>query len=257
MMVLKYKQADIHYTKSGKGQAVVLLHGFLESSSMWEFLFPEFEKSHTLIGIDLPGHGKSHCLGYIHTMEEMAAAVLAVLDYEKIETATFVGHSMGGYVALAIAENHPKRIEKIILLNSNTVADSKERKENRSRAVKLLKSHREAYISMAIGNLFAEETREKFSEAISLLKQNAMGFPVQGIIAALEGMKVRKNRTSVLKKIQIPKYLIAGKQDPIMSSVELKSLAEKTESVFYEMEGGHMSTIENREGVLTLFKKII
>jgi len=252
-----YKQAKLNYTKSGGGSALVLLHGFLESSNMWEFLIQELKNMYTLIAIDLPGHGKSNCLGYLHTMETFAEAVEAILQHEKIPEATFIGHSMGGYVCLALIEKKPTICSKLLLLNSNTIADSEERVENRNRAIRLLKTHRDVYIKMAINNLFTEASRDKFELEIETLIENALNFPVQGIIAALEGMKIRKDRTQVLKNLKMPKYIIAGKDDAIMPWEDLKTIAGQTNALFYELNGGHMSTIENRDSLTKIIKKII
>ncbi len=251
-MFLNYKSSKFHYTRQGKGKALVLLHGFLENQSMWEPFIPDLSEKHTVITIDLPGHGKSECLGYIHSMELMAEVVHAVLTQENINQATFIGHSMGGYVALAFAERYPKNSNGIVLLNSNSKPDSAERKQNRNRAIELVKKHKDAFLSMAITNLFAEENREKFVTAIQELKQTALEMPVQGIIAALEGMKIRKDRTRVLKKFSKPKIIIAGTKDPIMPFDEVKNLAIYCKCNFYALDGGHMSTIENRDEMLKL-----
>jgi len=249
-MTLEFKSSKFHYKRQGSGKALVLLHGFLESQTMWELFIPELIKNHTVITIDLPGHGKSECIGYIHTMELMAEVVHAVLAHEKIEQATFLGHSMGGYVALAFTERHPQICSEIILLNSTPKADSAERKENRDRASILVKKHKHAFLSVAIANLFADENREKFAEEIETLKNDALKMKTQGIIAALEGMKIRKDRTRLLKKLTIPKTIIAGTLDPIMPVEELEKIAFNCNCQFKTWTGGHMSTIENRAEML-------
>jgi pimeloyl-ACP methyl ester carboxylesterase len=249
-MLLNFKTSKFDYTSQGNGKAIVLLHGFLENQTMWEPFLSVLSENHTVITIDLPGHGKSECLGYVHSMELMAEVVHAVLVNEKIEQATFLGHSMGGYVALAFAEKHPQMCSEIILLNSTPKADSTERKENRDRAIALVKKHKDAFLSMAIANLFAEENKEKFAEEIEALKKDALKMKTQGIIAALEGMKIRKDRTRLLKKLTIPKTIITGTLDPIMPVDDLKKIAFSCDCQFIVWKGGHMSTIENKGEML-------
>ncbi|WP_339609606.1 alpha/beta hydrolase [uncultured Planktosalinus sp.] len=251
-MLLNYKSSSFYYTRQGNGNALVLLHGFLENQTMWEPFISQLSDNHTVITIDLPGHGKSDCLGYIHTMEQMAEVVEAVLVKESITEANFIGHSMGGYVALAFAERYPKKCSGIVLVNSTTKADSPERKKNRDRAIALVKKHKEAFLSMAIANLFAEENREKFATAIRESKQTALEMPVQGIIAALEGMKIRKDRTYILKQFSKPKQIIAGTKDPIIPFDKIKNLAIECKCSFQSLIGGHMSTIENRDELLNI-----
>lgn len=249
-MTLEIKSSKFHYTRQGSGKALVLLHGFLESQTIWEPFIPELIKNHTVITIDLPGHGKSECIGYIHTMELMAEVVHAVLVHEKIEHASFLGHSMGGYVALAFAERHPQMCSEMILLNSTPKADSTERKENRDRAIALVKKQKDTFLKMAISNLFAEKNREKFAAEIEALKKDALKMKTQGIIAALEGMKIRKDRTRLLKKLTIPKTIIAGTQDPIMPLEDLVKVAKSCDCQLIKWEGGHMSTLENKAEML-------
>src|SRR5690606_34613965 len=172
-MHTNFKQSKTHYTRSGQGSAIVLLHGFLESSTMWHFIIPQISETHTVINIDLLGHGKSESVGYIHTIEEMRDQVKAVLDTEKIDSATFIGHSMGGYVVLAFAEKYNEMVEKLVLLNTSSVADSKERKENRDRAIALVKKNKDTFLSMTLSNLFAEKNREKLANEILELKKEA------------------------------------------------------------------------------------
>jgi len=251
-MILNFKESKIFYSKQGSGKTVVLLHGFLENASMWEPFLDTLTQKYTTITIDLPGHGNSESFGYVHTMELMSEVVKAVLSEEKIESATFIGHSMGGYVSLAFAERHPKMCSEIVLLNATPKADSEERKENRNRAIALVKKHKEAFLSMAISNLFAEESKELYAEEIASLKKDALKMKVQGIIAALEGMKIRKDRTGLLRKLPIPKTIIAGTKDPVMVYDDLKTVATNCHCKLISLKGGHMSTIENKDEMLNI-----
>jgi len=108
-----YKNIPINYAFKGKGSAIVLLHGFLENSSMWKGIILGLSKRNKVITVDLFGHGKTENLGYIHTMEEQATMVRSVLKSLNIRKATLIGHSMGGYVALAFAELFPKNTKGI------------------------------------------------------------------------------------------------------------------------------------------------
>ncbi len=249
-MLLNFKSSKFNYSLQGNGKALVLLHGFLENQTMWEPFTSRLSENHTVITVDLPGHGKSDCIGYIHSLELMAEVVEAVLKKENIKSAKIIGHSMGGYVALAFAERHPEMCTEIVLLNSTPKADSAERKKNRDRAIALVKKHKDAFLSMAIANLFAEENKEKFADDIVVLKKDALKMKTQGIIAALEGMKIRKDRTRLLKKLSIPKTIIAGTLDPIMPLEDLEKIALNCNCQFIKWEGGHMSTIENRAEML-------
>ncbi|MDC8001002.1 alpha/beta hydrolase [Aequorivita todarodis] len=248
-MTFQFKNSPIHFETFGKGPAIVLLHGFLESSTMWNPLIPEFSKRNTLITMDFPGHGKSGIISETHSMELMAEIVEALLQHLQIPSATFIGHSMGGYVVLAYAEMFPHKVEKLVLLNSTPVADSEERRQNRDRALKVIDQNPQAYISMAIGNLFAESSREKFATEIEALKMEAYAFPIKGIKAAIRGMRDRKDRTEVLKNFTKGKCMILAEEDPILPLPETKKVAERCGVSVKIIEGGHMSLIENWNSV--------
>ncbi|WP_369407157.1 alpha/beta fold hydrolase [Seonamhaeicola sediminis] len=127
-MILEYKGITIFYTDHGKGSAIVLLHGFLENSNIWKPFIPQLSKKNRVVCIDLLGHGQTECLGYIHSMELMAEVVETVLKHLKIRRSIFVGHSMGGYVALAFAEKNPDNVKGLCLMNSTARSDTQEKK---------------------------------------------------------------------------------------------------------------------------------
>ena len=107
-MEINFNRIKIHFKTTGTGTPVVLLHGFLETGKIWAPFIEIIAEKHQVINIDLLGHGKTGCVGYIHTMETMAEAVHAIFSELKITSeATFIGHSMGGYVSLAFLEKYP------------------------------------------------------------------------------------------------------------------------------------------------------
>lgn len=242
-----YKNININYSDTGKGTAVVLLHGFLENITMWDALVPEFSKKYRVIAVDLLGHGETGCLGYIHTMEDMADAVHAVLHSLRIKKAIFVGHSMGGYVSLAFAEMYPEMVRGLVLMNSTSRADSDERKQNRDRAIKAVKQSYTNFVRMSIANLFSEDNRERLDAEIEHVKQEALKTPLQGTVAALEGMKARNDREVILHFAPYPVLLVLGKKDPVLPYEDNLEQIENTDVKLVTYLDGHMSHIENRE----------
>ncbi|AFL81013.1 putative hydrolase or acyltransferase of alpha/beta superfamily [Aequorivita sublithincola DSM 14238] len=256
-MIFHYKNTPIHYETFGSGPAIILLHGFLESSTMWKPLIPQLSKNNFVITIDFPGHGKSGVLAEIHTMELMAEVVNEILQHLQISTATFIGHSMGGYVTLAFAEMFLEKIEKIILLNSTTENDDAEKKAIRERSVKILDSVPEAFISMAISNLFTEESKQQNTSEIEKLKAEANTFPVAGIQANIKGMKDRQDRKQVLKNFKKGKFLIAGLHDTIVPYAASKEITENTNTTLITFNSGHMAVIENLSELKVVLNKIL
>ena len=260
MKTTHFKNTIISYTDQGKGTAVVLLHGFLENKKMWDAFIPEWSKKFRIITVDLLGHGETGCMGYVHSMENNADVVHEVLAELRLRKAILVGHSMGGYVALAFAELYPDVIKGLVLLNSTSRADSEERKTNRDRAIKALKQSFQNFISLSISNLFSEENRERLSESIENVKKEALKTPLQGIVASLEGMKIRIDREVLLHLTPYPKLLVLGKKDPVLNFEETKEQIEDTQVQLLSFPDGHMSHIENQKALqkelLQFFKSV-
>jgi pimeloyl-ACP methyl ester carboxylesterase len=246
-MTQTFKGIDLFYTDQGEGNPIVLLHGFLENSKMWMDLVPEISKRNRVICIDLLGHGKTPCLGYVHSMELMAEGVEVILNHLKIKESIIIGHSMGGYVALAFAEKNPKKVKKLCLMNSTALADTEEKKKNRDRAVVAVKQNYKTFVRIAIKNLFRPKNRLLFNEKIKEVINSALETPLQGIIAALEGMKIRENREHVLQSSSFKKMMIISKRDPALDYKSTIAQTKNRDIKIVEFPDGHMSHIENNK----------
>ncbi|WP_027138276.1 alpha/beta fold hydrolase [Gaetbulibacter saemankumensis] len=252
-MTITYKGAHVFFTDTGTGDTLVFLHGFLENHLMWQHVVPALSKKHRVICIDLPGHGQTECFGYIHSMELMAEVVEVVLLHLKIENATFFGHSMGGYVALAYAEKNTNKVKGLGLLNSTALPDTEEKRINRDRGIVAVKQNHKTFIRIAINNLFNPANSKKFEKDIKAITTRALQTPLQGIIAALEGMKIRSNREHIFQNGNFKKMMIASKNDPALDFNTLVNQTKYSDVYFVEFPDGHMSYIENER----LFLRII
>jgi len=251
-MITYFNEAPIHYSIMGEGSPLVLLHGFLLSPSIWTEIIPKLAKKNRLIIIDLPGHGKSECVAEIHSMELMAEVVNSILEENNIEKTNFIGHSMGGYISLAFIEKYPAKIETLVLLNSSPEADSEERKVNRNRAIKVIQTHKEVFINMGIAALFSEERQQQYQNLIDKFSEEAFIFPVEGIIAAIKGMRDRKDRTSILKNFKGEKYMISGIEDPIIPISSSEKTTIITNTKLFRVQSGHMSINENIDEIVKI-----
>lgn len=250
MKTITYKNTKISFTDEGKGTAVVLLHGFLENKTMWQAFVPELSKKHRVITVDLLGHGETECLGYVHAMEDQADMLFALFMHLKVRKVVLVGHSMGGYVALAFAELYPDFMKGLFLLNSTSRADSDERKLNRDRAIVCVKQNYGAFVSMSIANLFSEDNHERLADEIEKVKEQALKTPLQGIVAALEGMKIRKDREVILHFAPYPMQLVLGQKDGVLHYEDSLEQIEGTKVELTTFPDGHMSHIENEAALM-------
>jgi pimeloyl-ACP methyl ester carboxylesterase len=222
---LVYKTAQVRIKSQGQGNAVVLLHGFLESLDIWSSLQDVLSQGNRVLSIDLLGHGKTGVLSDVHTMEDNAEMVKFVLESEGVKDCVCIGHSMGGYVTLALADLYPSLLRGFGLFHSSAFADTEEKKEERKRSAEIaLKDHRH-YVNELIPKLFFPGNAHKFAKEIESVRQIGLSTQPSGIAAALRGMALRRDRTDILKSAAVPVKFIFGKEDPVLPFEKVFMLA--------------------------------
>jgi pimeloyl-ACP methyl ester carboxylesterase len=253
-----FNDAKIYYEVKGQyGKTpLVLLHGFLEDSQIWNEIVVELKEERQIICIDLPGHGNSDPVLAGNSMEAQAYMVREVLKKEGVEKVSIAGHSMGGYVGLEFLKNFPKMLQSIVLINSTPVQDSEERKKVRDRSIALVGKNKKAYISMAISNLFTENSRKRFQKEIEELKNRALKMSPEVVQATLKSMKNRTNLEDELKKFNKQKFMIAAKDDPILDILSLREISNSTECDFFSLKNGHNSWLEDRNSLTKIMQLI-
>ena len=250
-MVEKFLMAGdtaLHLCDSEKGEkCVVLLHGYLESILVWEEFIPLIYKSVRVVTLDLPGHGISEVKGSVHTMDYLADVVSAALKALGIESAYIVGHSMGGYVALALCERHPEQVAGVVLLHSTPNADSEEKRKNREREISLVKSGKKELLAQtAPGAGFAADNRSRCKDFIEDLVEIVHMTEDEGIVALLGGMMARKDQNDMLRQLSVPQLFIFGRKDEYIPEAVAQTIAEShpQAKVVWMDNSGHMSFVE-------------
>lgn len=241
----------LHLCDSEQGEkCIVLLHGYLESMLVWEDFIPLVYKQVRVVTLDLPGHGISVVTGECHTMEYLADVVAEAMTTLGVERFTVVGHSMGGYVALALAERHASRLEGVVLLSSTPNPDTEEKRENRRREIALVKSGKKemlARVAPAAG--FAESNRKRLKDYIDDLTEQVHVTEDEGIVALLNGMIERKDQNQMLQTSTVRQLFILGRKDGyIVPEVAEQLVANHPQAeVVWLDESGHMGFIEEPE----------
>ena len=250
-----FRGATIAYSTKGKGRTILLIHGFLGAKEIWKEFESRLAKNFKVVSIDLPGHGQSECIGYVHNMELLAECCKSLLIHLSIRKAVVVGHSLGGYVSLAFGEKFPDSVLGLMLVNSTAKGDSKERKKSRDQLIKLVKKDRIKVLTFLVPGFFSLKNRRTASQIKSYLKM-ANNCSEQAIIATAEGMKIRKEREIVLKFAPYPYHYIIGAHDSILESEHLKKETQiGTNGSFSLLEdASHMSLLESKEQVFKAIK---
>jgi len=249
----------IRFSDQGEGAVFVILHGYLEAIETFDACARELSKSARVICIDLPGHGKTDLKQAQVSVENMAAAVNAVIQHLDINLIHMIGHSMGGYVALAFADKYAKRLASFTFLHSTANADTDEKRINRKREIEFIKQGKKELIcSTAVPNTFSMNNQEAFSDEINALIEIASNTREEGIIAALNAMMNRPDRNDILKALSVPKYSFIGKEDNFIPYEMGLQWAEQNGMKAIVLEhSGHMGFIEEKDKCVDAILDII
>ena len=253
-------ETELVYSDHGKGRCIVLLHGYLERGEVWQSFTGQMSGGFRFIVPDLPGHGDSGSWGRVHSMDELANALSTILEAEGIEKVFLAGHSMGGYVCMAFADLYPEKLLAYALVHSTPFADTEEKRENRDREISLVLCGKKRQIVLVnIPKAFATENLDRMSTQVESLKQMALRSPDNGMIALLNGMKERPDRTAVLQNPELPLLLIGGMKDnyiPVEVFEKLVSLAPHARVMRLE-DSGHMGFMEEPEELVNAFVEFL
>jgi len=238
---------------------IVLVHGFLETSETWSEFSKELAKKNRVISVDLLGHGKTSLQNDELTMFKYAEAILNVIDNEDIIKVFLIGHSMGGYVALAFSENYPEKLSGLSLFHSSSFADTEDKKNARLATVGRIKNGEKNKIcENHAKSVFANENTEKFTNEIRVGEKIAKSISEDAIIASLLTMRKRNDRSDILKKLKVPFLYVIGEKDNFIP-MEILDKIEMPKRYKVEIleNSGHQGFIEQKEKSLIIFNDFI
>ncbi|MFE5321399.1 alpha/beta fold hydrolase [Paenibacillus sp. NPDC056579] len=240
------------YQEKGKGQAVVLLHGFCGSSAYWNELLPLLPETSRFITPDLRGHGDSGAPEGTYTMEAIADDIAQLIERLELGRTIVLGHSLGGYAALALAERRPELLAGFGLIHSTAYPDSEEGKQGRLKSIQTIKEKGlPTFIDGLIPKLFAPAHVQSMPEAVQEAIRIGNGTSPEGAVNTLEGMRTRPDRRAVLEQAQVPVLLLAGEHDQIIP-VERTFTASGDRIIQRTVAGaGHMSMMESPSELAT------
>jgi pimeloyl-ACP methyl ester carboxylesterase len=231
---------------------VVFLHGFLESKEMWQHL--NLENMFTCFFPDLLGHGsKSLREENYSSIRMMAEEVLDELKSLGWTNFHVVGHSMGGYVALELAQLI--EVQSIVLMHSNFWQDSEQKKKDRERVAVIAAQNSRLYVQETFPHLFIQpESHPEFvAQALNIAK-NMKG---ENIVLASLAMRNRKDFTAWVHAHPEKVVFIQGEKDPIIPLEYAIDHAGFLDHFYVLEDCGHMGHVESKEGILAILSQCI
>lgn len=250
---ISFNNSKIFYRIYGSGKAVVLIHGFGEDGDIWNYMAEKLKNNFMVIVPDLPGSGKSEILkddgSEQISIEDYAEVIISVIKKESIDKCTVIGHSMGGYITLAIAEKYSEILNGFGLFNSTAFADNEDKKRERLKAIEFMEKNGAApFLRKSLSGLFSEKFKEDHADEIEDLINSLTYFTSEALIQYYRAMMNRADRIKVLKTTPLPVLFVIGEKDPAVpleKSLE-QSHFPNTSYVHILPETGHVGMLEQK-----------
>jgi pimeloyl-ACP methyl ester carboxylesterase len=256
---ITYKGKTLAYNLAGSGRVVVLVHGFGEDGFIWQQQVKILQKAFTVVVPHLPGSGASH-LQEDMRMEGLADSVAAILKAEAIAECAMIGHSMGGYVTLAFAQNHKRVLKGFGLFHSTAFADSDAKKATRQKGIDFIKQHGAyAFLKTTIPNLYSPATKQSAPALIEEHVALVSYFTDAALINYYQAMMARWDRTATLKETDLPVLFVLGGHDAAVPPEEGWKQAHVPQKSYIHMlnNAGHMGMREEVEKTNTLLTEYL
>jgi pimeloyl-ACP methyl ester carboxylesterase len=267
--------AELSYRKKGSGKPVILLHGFPFNQEIWEDFSHKLAQSFLVYTVDLPGFGESPSLNPPFSIDDVAARILGWIDIMKINNSVVIGHSLGGYIALAMVKKAPDLFAKLCLFHSTAYADTEEKKQSRNKVLEFVdKNGAAAFTSNFITPLFSNQTHLSISKvrtismsssaeqthlSISKVRTISMSSSAEAVKGYTVAMRDRPDQTNVLKTFNKPVLFIAGSNDqgiPVDSIHKQAALSLYSETVVLS-NVAHMGMFESENQCIETISSFI
>ncbi|MEQ9168979.1 MAG: alpha/beta hydrolase [Fulvivirga sp.] len=230
--------SSIYSEVRGEGNPVILIHGFCETSAIWKPLINKLAFSHQVIALDLPGFGKSPLPKAPFSIADIADMVYEWMKEKNLLGSIIIGHSLGGYVSLALAKKYPESIKGFGLFHSTAFADDEEKKHSRNKTIEFVRKRGvKVFADSFVSQLFYVKNRERLAKAIEEVTVDAANTNEETLVSYMEAMRDRPDRTDVLKSFNGPILFIAGDQD---TSVPF----EKSQAQFEFIKQPHLAVLK-------------
>lgn len=258
--IVQFKSSSIFYRVEGEGYPVVLIHGFAEDGRIWQHQIQYLSENFTVIIPDLPGSGKSPFNSTLETIDDLAEAVASVLHQQQIGDCIIIGHSMGGYIGLSLAERYPGMLKGLGLFHSTAYEDTEEKKLARQKGISFLRKYGASeFLNQSIPNLFSEIFKRTYPGIVSELIERYNNFNPQSLVSYYNAMMKRTDRTHVLKNWKNPVLIVAGKEDPAVPLAQSLSQSHIPEICYFHIliNTAHMGMLENTNLTNELLKEFL
>ena len=225
---------------AGRGVPLMLLHGYPLDSRLWDRVVPLLSKEFLCIAPDLRGFGCSAEESKSFLMANLALDCIEILDAMQIrQPIALCGLSMGGYVAMEVAQRYPERLARLILTNTRANADdSAGMAARRTAAAMALTEGVPQVVLPMLSKLLSQHTIANQPEVVELVRSMMLETKASTIAWAQLGMAAREDFQRRMRDWTMPVECVAGAEDPITPPAVLEQMSR-------ELPNAHFHCVEN------------
>jgi pimeloyl-ACP methyl ester carboxylesterase len=233
------------YTDEGDGIPLVFIHGFPLNRSTWSKQVEAFKSNYRVIAPDLRGLGETEATPGPASMSRFAEDLHALLHHLGTGPAILVGHSMGGYVALAFARAFPKALRALVLVGTKAGADSPAGADVRRVLAEKVQAEGTSVVVEAMAPKMLSASHTDAAMAASVKDFMTTASP-EGVVSALLGMAERPDAGAWLGKIRVRTLVIVGAEDTVIPPSESEILMMGIPSAQLKIipKAGHLVAFE-------------
>ena len=231
----------------GSGHPLMLVHGFPMDGRMWAPQEPVLGAGRKVLVPDLLGFGKTPLPVGACSLERQADALARFATAHGAHRLVVCGLSMGGYIALAFAEQFRERLVGLILADTRAGADTEAVRKARTLGAKRVREEGLAAVTEdLLGKLFHPHAQPRNGDLVNEVRALMLGQRPEAVAAALEAMRDRPSRESVLKHLECPVLVVVGEGDMMTPPEEARAMAALTSKarLLVMPEAGHLSNLE-------------
>lgn len=251
------------YRDVGRGDAVLLAHGYLWDANMWQSQIEVLSSRYRVIVPELWGHGASGALPVGSSdLRDIAVHHLSLLDGLGIENVSLIGHSVGGMWGAELALMAPERVKSLVLIDSYLGSEPDDQRQayfSMLSAVQSAMSVPEAIIEAMLPLYFAPETilknsGLKNSGLIHAFRERLRNVNTSNLIDTLlpfgRMIFARRNAMPDVRQLSLPSLVMSGEHSRARPVAEGREMAEALNCLFIELSGaGHSAPLETPEEV--------
>ena len=231
--------------------SIGLIHGHGVDASIWDGVYADL----LLAGLVLkPDFSR---LTNPTTIEEYAEELYAHFQSEQVEKVVLIGHSMGGYIALAFAEQYPEMVQGLVLYHSTATADDETRRQMRQQAIDGLKTEGATpFIRKQLPKMVSPAYP---SEKTQALVGRFLNLPADALITGMRAIAGRPDRTHILREARFPILLVLSRDDQLIPYEKTAQLAQLSNQISLATieQAGHLSMIEQPEASVQAIRAFI